>query len=192
MIYCRCATIIIFGEKMDENNKIDILEYHLDRIQNLIERADTKASILLAFLGVVITITISHGGFFPFLSSIFLQRSNRHPLLMIIMVSLFFLSLFASFVFVIMTLQARLRPGRAYSTTSNFFFGKIARFNKFEDFQDTIEVSVSQADKHLIRDIFINSKICTKKYKYYNCALIFLMICVVSLLINTFSILFSF
>ena len=177
---------------MDENNKIDILEYHLDRIQNLIERADTKASILLAFLGVVLTITISHGGFFPFLSSIFLQRSNRHPLLMIIMVSLSFLSFFASFVFVIRTLQARLRLGRAYLATSNFFFGKIARFNKYEDFQDSIEVSVDQADKHLIRDIFINSKICENKYKYYNYALIFLMICVVSLLCTTISILFSF
>ena len=48
---------------MDEKQGIDVLEFKVDLIQHLIERADTKASILLAFLGVILAISINQYAF---------------------------------------------------------------------------------------------------------------------------------
>jgi len=174
---------------VDQKQKIDILESQVDRIQHLIERADTKASILLAFLGVVLTISINNGSFIHFLTTVFLQRSNRPSLLLLILVSLTFFSFLASFIFVVLTLRARLLLDQTGLTQSDFFYGKISKFEKFDVFQEAFQASLLDSESHYLKEILINSKICDLKYKYFNYSLLSLIIGIMFLLCTSISIL---
>ena len=174
---------------MEQKQKIDILESQVDRIQHLIERADTKASILLAFLGIVLTISINNGSFVHFLTTVFLQRSNCPSPLLLILAVLTFISFLASFIFVLLTLRPRLHLDQTGLAQSDFFFGKISTFKEFDVFQKAFQASLLDSESHYLKEILINSKICDLKYKYFNYSLLSLIIGIMFLLCTSISIL---
>ncbi|MBP7196260.1 MAG: hypothetical protein KBA05_02490 [Anaerolineaceae bacterium] len=155
---------------MDEKQGIDVLEFQVDLIQHLIERADTKASILLAFLGVILAISINQDAFLRILTTNFLEGSNHPPLLLLIMVCLSFVSFSISFVFVVLTLRARLHIEQIGLTPSIFYFETISKYEAFDEFKAEYE-KITNPKTQLLKEIYNNSKICALKYKYFNYSL---------------------
>lgn len=158
-----------------QKEKITYLESQLDRISELITRADTKASILLALLGVVIAAGISKEHLDVLSAIIQLLRNNYSPwiyFLLSLVIALPYLSLLAGFVFLVFSLFARIGKTSAGVPASGLFFRKIAEYKTFSAFAESFSEILENLDSELMTEIFINSSICSKKYRFFNIGLI--------------------
>ena len=165
----------------DNNNQIDLnqriveAKYTLSRIDSWISNCDTKAGIVLALFGVLISVFISSFDF-EFLFVFFSSLKSHFSIW-----SLFYLAvLISSVVFMgfgifnlTLSLFARINPliyqEERLVTDSVVFFGTIAGNKTFDVFSSKFD----NCDKaKYLRDIqsqiYINSSIATAKFNYYN------------------------
>ncbi len=137
----------------------------LELVNGWINNMDTKASILLAYLAVIIGFVVSNG-----LPDLFNQPAPSPVVFFYIVkvdfVVILYLSLFASIVLFLATLTARIKGNK--EKHSLLFFGEIAK-NSLNDYKSKI---LNRTEEELIKDVleqvYINSNICTIKSKYYN------------------------
>ena len=162
-----------------KKEKISYLESQLDRISELITRADTKASILLALLGAVIAAGISRENLNIVNVTIQLLRENYSPFftfLISLVIALPYMFLLAGFVFLVLSLFARIGKTTEKIPASALFFRKIADFKTLSAFRESFSESLEDLESELMTEIFINSLICSKKYRFFNIGLILITV----------------
>ncbi len=140
-------------------------------IHNQIQHADNKASVLLAFLGIIVGLTINA---FLELKQIDFTNEIAISVFVVIFFILYLLSLIASLIFEIIVLTARydISKFEQYGIKKQvFYFGYIGKvgYKKFKnDLEDLSEEDILQ---EINSQIVVNSYIANKKYKFFNWAL---------------------
>lgn len=157
---------------------------NLERVNFWVTNCDSKTSYLLTLQGIILTIIITSNFSIYIVDTISLKFSFVNFGWNSIFRFLEGLSLYLSMAFVLIslisvykTLRARLDPKvfneNGLSTNSVLFFETIAN-RKYVDFvsdQPNTTSSTTILDNDIDSQIFINSKICQLKFKYYNLAL---------------------
>ena len=173
---------------------------NLDRVTNWISNCDNKVSYLLTLQGIVLTIIFTSN----YSTSIFNTLSYEFSLANFGFNSIFrFLEGISLYTFIIfslfslynsyLALRARLNPKvyteNGVTENSILFFETIAN-RKFGDFiTDQQTTTNNQLNNDIDSQVFINSKICQLKFKYYNltlkyCGISFLFGIVYLIIIN--------
>lgn len=154
-------------------DKKDLLE-RLDRHLDWIKSCDTKASIVLAGTGIFLTtFTASHSlkTLNEILTKVF-QNFSFSNLLYLLFFIFGWLAFIKGAYCLIKVLVPRLKKDVIYDAEMNndslYFFENISK-NKFSDFRQKM-TDVSSEDDHLdiLSQIYINARICTIKYQYFN------------------------
>ena len=173
-------------EKNSNNTKpnidyqIEITTQTLERNLGFISNCDNKASIVLTAVGVLLTIILTSEGLAS-IKDILKKSLSQITFLNFIYMFVFFSSviiLLSGILFLISVLIARSGISETKgSKNSLIFFGGINSFNKIANY----EKAIKKMDKKdllddLISQIYINSKIATKKYRRYNLGLKFTVI----------------
>jgi Family of unknown function (DUF5706) len=157
----------------DKNELCQQLDRHLDWIKS----CDTKSSIVLAVVGIFLTIFTSEHSV-NMLKKI-LIASSKNLNFSNFLYLLFFLVAWCIFVYGSYCLIRVLVPSLTKDTLeydgiqsdSLYFFEKISK-NKFLEYRSKV-FNKTDADQieDILSQIFINAKICTKKYEYYSRAI---------------------
>lgn len=153
----------------NKDNKFDSFKYTYDNINSWINNVDNKISILLAFLVAIM------GYVFSINNEIY-QKNIQFFIIFVVIILLVCGCLLCIF-----ALKGRVKSKINY--TSMIFFGSISRMDRKEYF----DRSEKSNEKLLINDIknqvYINSCICSKKFKLYNLALNCLIVAIILILI---------
>lgn len=154
--------------KIKKSDKIDIL----DRVINFVYNADTKASIALGLFGVFLTVIIT-GDSIDSIKEIVKASSesgNFFDCLFLIICTM----TIVSFIIGMYKLIRVLFPDIATAKESNIFFGSIAKNKSYKEYKEKLE-NLSKEDylKDITSQIYINSKICTNKFKNFKYGILF-------------------
>lgn len=171
--------------KISEANSI------LDRIIGFVEHCDSKASIMLGFISVLITITIPSGimeCFLFILKQLFsnLSITNIFKILIILTPIAFIL---ISILLLISVLSARTKVS---DFDSSVYFADIANNANKRMYADKfLGISEKEYLDDLLSQIYINSRICSNKFEKYNYGLKLgiigvILIVVLYILVNIF------
>ncbi|KAF6558339.1 hypothetical protein G9G63_25770 [Paenibacillus sp. EKM202P] len=154
-------------------NRTDLLA-RLDRLLDWIKSCDTKASIVIAGIGLFLTLFTSEN-FFSILKAILtgaFSHLNFSNLLFLICFALAFsLFVYGSYC-LIRVLAPRLSSDveimEGMHTDSLYFFESISK-NNFREFAEKVR-GRNEADdiNDILSQLYINAKICTVKYTYYS------------------------
>lgn len=151
-----------------EDYDIDTAQRTLDRIIGFISNCDTKASIMLAVLGVILTIVFTSSIF----DNIVCMADTISKSLSLCNWIFIFLSALATFLFIFgvvkltMVLYAMVNIS---GKDSKIYFLDISE-NKDNDFyrKKLQKIKSIELLDDIVNQIYINSTICSKKYKRYN------------------------
>lgn len=143
---------------MDDKRKTDIAFKLLDNVQNLIKFADTKINVLLIISGVSTTFILTN-----------FQGLFGLCLISKIVLGQFFLSFLIFIVFSILTISPRKDNHTGNSVSKTIYFEHIASRVEVKDFiDDYTNLDEKGLQSDLLYQVFENSKIANKKFKYYN------------------------
>lgn len=149
----------------------DDAERLLSDVHAQIQHADNKASVLLAFLGIIVGLTLNT---FLVLKRINFTSHFAISLFAIFFFILFLASLLTSLIFEIFVLTARydISKFKQHGIEKHvFYFGYIGKvgYKKFiTDLEDLSEEDILQ---EINAQIVVNSYIANKKYRFFNLAL---------------------
>ncbi len=167
---------------------------NLERVNFWVSNCDSKVSYLLTLQGVILTIIFTSN----YVSRLAVTLGYKFTLLNFGWESFFrFIEGISLYSFIILSLislynafsslRARLDPKvfqePRLTTNSVLFFETIANrnFNNFLiDQQGTTNINSNSLDNDIDSQIFINSKICQLKFKYYNLTLRFVKLAFIS------------
>lgn len=146
----------------------------LVRIDSWIGNCDTKFSILLALLGIFFGLTINIFLTFTELKniiSVWEETTKFDKLICIsccVLVLAYIVLIILCTIFSIIGINAKTK-----NTTNNLlFFGNIAKYKNLKEFEKDIKNLTEDEYTNLINEqIYTNSKICSKKCRYYKKAL---------------------
>ena len=168
-------------EESDSFNREDAYK-SLTMINTWISNIDTKTSIMIALEGVLLGFVFSSSNapimqyfYYP---RCFLLFSFRNLIALVLVFSFYIVS-FLSMLFFILVLIARVDKG-----VSIYFFGSIANMEFTEYEQKVKSISKEELLIDLKSQVHINSKICTKKARFYNKGIALLIATIVLLFIN--------
>ena len=150
---------------IDRDDALNIL----DRVIDFINNCDNKTSIILGVFGVIITVILTTdgiGGIKRILdASMETTPCCGIPYLILWMASL--ITIFIGLFKLVSVLIAKLD-----FNNSNIYFGSISRNGTSEKYQaKLLSISDDEIISDIISEIYINSKICTKKFSSYNLGL---------------------
>lgn len=141
----------------NKNNKLEDFKYTFDNINVWINNVDNKISILLVFLVAIIGYTFSIN-----------KKINMNNIqTFIIMISI--VLLVCGCLLCIFALKGRIKSKINY--TSILFFGSISKMDRKEYYDTLSKMDEKQLVNDIKNQIYINSCICSKKFKLYNFAL---------------------
>lgn len=161
------------------NDKENLIE-RLDRILDWIKSCDTKASIVIAGIGVTLTVLTSSNslmGLKKVMSSLLSNVDFSNFLYLVFLVGALGCTLLGV-VNLILVLVPRLNKfaSKINDTKSNslYYFGKISEID-YNSFKQSLEREINTMDEieDLMSQIYINSNICAVKYNYYRRGIIF-------------------
>ncbi|MFN6832095.1 DUF5706 domain-containing protein [Enterococcus hirae] len=149
--------------------KQDILD-RLDRILEWIRACDTKASILLATMGIIMTV-FSTEFFLTKLKSILKYNLNEidfSKILYLIFVVVFFGLFLVGIFFLVLELNPALisKKNNNENIESTYYFEAIAKKELSTLKEEIKQLAYEKEIDDIITQLHINSKICTKKYRY--------------------------
>ncbi|WP_080871952.1 Pycsar system effector family protein [Oceanobacillus timonensis] len=152
---------------------VDKYYKQLDKVDYWIANADTKASFVLAFSGVL-------SGFLFSDETIEQQNVDNHTDSFInlpnTLLTLTIISLIITITFSLLVLSARTKGVKH----TLFFWGDISKYTHWSYYlRAKLRETDDALEKDLIYQIYINSKICNKKFKRYRLTLRFLIISLV-------------
>ncbi|YBV93718.1 DUF5706 domain-containing protein (plasmid) [Bacillus sp. PK9-021] len=154
---------------LDKNNLIERLDRHLDWIKS----CDTKASIVLAVIGIFLTIftsEISINMLKQILSNTLLHINFSNFLYLLLFVISWVVFIYGAYCLVRVLIPRLSKETVAYQGVhgdSLYFFETIAKSN-FRDFKEKLfERSEEEEILDILSQIYINAKISTIKYTYY-------------------------
>lgn len=148
----------------------------LDRIIGFIGNCDTKASVILGILGVILTIIITDSFLTNFYIVIQVAMTSGTTLSVFFLISLIvtLIVFLIGILFIVSSLVAKVSPSKK---DSKIYFADIALNSNCNIYKKKV-INQTEFDKieDLIIQIHINSVICTRKYKRYNRGLVFVLI----------------
>ena len=153
----------------DIENSINIATQTLERNISFIANCDNKTSIVLASIGVLLTIILTNNGIneiFKIIKSCISEKNFCNVFYLIC----FFISisvLLFGFYNLCSVLIARTQ-NKNESNSLIFFSGIIKNGNKNSYFEKFVAMSQEEYLDDLISEIYINASIATTKYKKYN------------------------
>lgn len=177
-----------------EKNTIEDINKNLDRISKLIERCDSKASIMIAALSFIFSIIFRETTINKTkeIISLFYSEISFGNLIFLFLFVVSFLGVFVGFSFLIYTLNPQLSKNYSKENVSNddsiYFFKSIAD-SSFDTFKSQYEKNMNDIDlrkENLLKQIYINSEIASKKYLYFQKGLYTSFISIISLVILFF------
>ena len=141
----------------NKNNKLEDFKYTFDNINAWINNVDNKISILLVFLVAIIGYNFSINNK--------INMNNIQSLIIVISIIL----LVCGCLLCVFALKGRVKSNIKY--TSIVFFSSISKMDR-KDYYDTLsKMDKKQLENDIMNQIYINSCICSKKFKLYNFAL---------------------
>lgn len=169
------------------HKSLESLEQSLDRVNAWIGNCDQKAGFLLAIIGVLIAIIFSSDFSQSIVDTIVnpYREYIRNPelnefrpirFIYFIFIVISIIASFVSIIFALLSITAAIDIKKYKKDDGNselvdnslLFFGSISS-KKYNDFREMSDVSY---EDDLKSQIFINSNICTRKFKRYNFSLI--------------------
>lgn len=158
---------------MQKNSKISNEELNvlLDREIGFVRDCDNKTSIMISFIGIFLTFIFSIG-ILKYIYNIFEGILDGIHVEYVILVIMFFTGV-AFIVFgllqFIFLLYARIEPS---GRDLKIYFYDISLNKNAQTYEKKIsQMTTRQYRTELINQIYVNSSICTKKYKLYNLGL---------------------
>lgn len=155
-------------------NKEDLIDIY-DRVNLWINNCDSKASTILAIIGVAITIFFTNDNFNK-IKEIIHFSLNSISFISILFLTTVFAMLFYLFKAVsnilqslTATLDSEELDVKQLNGKSLIFYGSISKIDSALYYKNLLEKTDLKND--LISQIMINSKICTKKFYFYNLGL---------------------
>ncbi len=166
--------------------KIDRSIKRLEVVNQWISNVDTKSSFVLTFYGVIITIIFTSDlgkemiNTFTYKRAPSIDCNSLKLFFSLLVIILFLIAIIITIYNIYQTLKGRINPNiyrqQGLNTNSNIFFGTIAS-KSYSDFENQITTeNKSTFLKDLNSQIFINSNIADRKFKYYNRSVIWLII----------------
>lgn len=178
---------------MNPNYKNELTSEIHDQIIRWTENCDTKSSIILAFIGVILSILFTSEFILNTLTeqihNIIIYYCNKmgnfslSSTLMFVSLFSFLILVFISCHFLIKSLKANINC----SDDSLLYFGKIAQVSKKEYIDKFCKTSEIDLKLDKLSQIQICAKICLDKFVYYNKSITYLK---VSIIIFIFFIIF--
>ena len=162
-------------DTLDVDEQIEEAKASLDRINAWINSCDSKAGIVLALVGVLLTIIFTNDGMaemYNVLQNI-MPPANFCTILYIGILGIATFMLCDGIARLIFTLVARINSN-VYNepdliTDSVLFFGKISDKASYQVFQnDVLNMTKEEYLNDLLSQIYINSKIANEKHVNYN------------------------
>jgi len=151
---------------MEDNRKTDLAFKLLDNVQNLIKFADTKINVLLVISGVTTTFVLTN---FKGLYDLCLFSK--------IVLGLFFIAFLVFVVLSLLTISPRNAKHTGNSVAKTIYFEHVAERVEVKDFiDDYTKLNEIGFQSDLLYQIFENSKIADKKFKYYKKSLVALQV----------------
>lgn len=149
--------------------KEDLID-RLDRILEWIKACDTKSSILLAGIGLVVTILSSEQCLKKYQQILIytLKNINNWKITYIVICSVSLLLIFSGVILFLLELTPSLisRRNKNNKTNSLYFFGTIST-KKLDDFKkEYLQKSLETDIQDLLNQIYFNAKISHIKYRY--------------------------
>ena len=146
----------------------------LNRTDSWIGNCDTKFSILLALLGIFFGLTINVFSIFTELRNIIdiwketIKLDKILCILCCALVLVYIVLIILCTIFSVIGINAKTK-----NTTNNpLFFGNIAKYKNLKEFEKNMKNLTEEEYISLLNEqVYTNSKICTKKYRYYKKAL---------------------
>ena len=170
---------------MDHPYSTDFLQSTLDRIIGFVNSCDVKASIVLGIFGIVLGGLLSDSILSIILCNlnIAIGSDGLIATLYLVLFTLSSLSILIGLFSLISAISAKVKPSKR---DSRVYFVDIANNATIEAYKKKlVPLKETEVNDDLISQIYINSKICTRKYKRYNFGLIVLVIgVIVFLLVN--------
>jgi hypothetical protein len=164
------------SEEQTENNfsKEDAYQA-LELVNSWTNNADTKISFVLAYIAVLIGFVFYNAGAVPNAIQSFLSATQKSSNIVFgaVLVVFLYLCCLVSVVLFFLAIFGRIK--NTSGEKSAFFFGTVSTMT-LDDYRTK---AVSMTDQDIVQDILeqihTNSKICTKKFKLYNCGIYFLV-----------------
>lgn len=151
---------------MDEARKTDLGFKLLDNVQGLIKFADAKINVLLIISGITTSFILAN-----------FQGLCSSCLIAQILLGLFFLSFIVFVIFAIVTISPRPDGHTGNSVSKLIYFGHIANRVEAKDFiADYKNLDEDKFQTELLYQVFENSKIADKKFRFYGKSLYALMV----------------
>lgn len=179
-------------DKETYDSIIQDLNISLDRINDWIKNCDTKASIMIAVIGVCLTM-LADDSVIDLVKNIVVfiaSDINIFKLIYIIIVVLLLLSFLFGFFLLVFTLnpivKTNVKTDNITNSNSVYFFGSIANM-KFSNYSSNYSKVVENPDlqiESLKQQVYVNSHIATKKYKLFRKGLYFSFFSFIGLIIS--------
>lgn len=156
----------------------------LNRIEQWINNCDTKTSVLLGLLGIFFGLNTSIFEVFDFIKCFILYPNNFCFIdKVFIFVALFFVIVYITMIILCLFFSIKSINAKIYNIYKNkLFFGNIATsYESAEKYhKDITKMTQKKLQFDINEQIYINSKICTKKFKNYKKALVFLILSILT------------
>lgn len=161
-----------------DNSELNII---LDRINQWITNCDIKSSIILGLIGVILGTIITNGIIEKLIKicEIIISCNNLVNTIYLTLIIISILPLLTGIIYIILSLWARTNivPEDELVTNSLIFYQTISSNFSFKEYSKKIKkINDDELSDEIISQIYINSTICTKKFKNYRNGLILSMI----------------
>lgn len=175
---------------MEESSNRSMYTGMLDRTNVWIGNCDSKASTILASIGVIVGLFFASDFFSMFIDMLkkIQTKETIWSCLFLVMMALSVCTVVSGIVCLAFVLIARLGKSkmekRGVLTQSVFYFKAVSEYKTLEDYQEALEQkSDSELKKDIASQIYACSIICKKKFRLYNTGLILSLIGFASLLV---------
>lgn len=166
---------------MNKREKIDEEKFKLEQLREWNNNADTKISIMVAFVSVLFIEVISNSNIniikeindIIFITGILNVGFFRvcSLMLVIILYILIFLSIYKFIKALLAKIDISVFNQKGIYKESSYFFGTISKMNLYEYKNKIYKSNENIQLNDLISQVYINSKICKDKFKFYNTGL---------------------
>ena len=168
----------------DHPYSIDYLQSTLDHIIGFVNSCDVKASIVLGIFGIVVGGLLSDSILTILLSNLNLAigSDGLFAPIFLVLFGLSSISILTGLFFLISAISAKTKLSKK---DSKIYFVDIAANATEEAYRKKlVPLKETDVSADLISQIYITSKICTKKYRHYNFGLLTLAIGIVVFLLD--------
>ena len=158
-----------------EEKQVEEAKATLERINSWINNCDTKAGVILALLGVILTLVMTNEGpsaCYEIASKAMANRTFSDIFYLVIWFVSFACLIFGLYRLIsalFATINSEKNKQAKLETDSRVFFGSIGATPTYQEYRDKFaEMTIAEYTNDLLSQVYINSLIANKKFKNYN------------------------